>query len=83
MTTLTIRFKGLQEQILDRLVESGVAETKSEAIRMALLNFATEMHLLKDKVIVEYLRKELSKSQRSPEEILAAVERAKNESITR
>lgn len=83
MTTLTIRFKGLQEQILDRLVDTGVAETKSEAIRMALLNFAHSMQLLDDQTIVEFLRAEFSKTQRSPEEILSALERAKHETITR
>ncbi len=83
MTTLTIRFNGLQEQILERLVSSGVAESKSEAIRMALLSFAQDMHLVDDKVVVDYLRKELSKSPRSPEEILAQLERVKNETITR
>ncbi len=83
MTTLTLRFKGLQEQILDRLVETGVAESKSEAVRMALVNFAYEMRLLEDKAIVDYLEKQLSKAKRSPEEILADVERAKNETVAR
>lgn len=83
MTTLTIKFKGLQEQVLQRLVDSGVAESKSEAIRMAVLSFARDVGLMDDEAIVEFLRRELSKSPRSPEEILAAVERAKNETITR
>ncbi len=83
VTTLTIKFSGLQETILNRLVKSGVAESKSEAIRMALLSFAYEMHLLDDTTVTEFLRKELSKNPRSPEEILAQLERVKNETITR
>lgn len=83
MTTLTIKFSGLQETALDRLVRSGVAESKSEAIRMALLSFAYEMHILDDVTVTEFLRKELSKNPRSPEEILAQLDRVKNETITR
>ncbi|MBI5635437.1 hypothetical protein HY993_00565 [Candidatus Micrarchaeota archaeon] len=83
MTTLTIRFNGVQEQILDRMVKTGVAQTKSEAIRMALLAFASQMRLLDDKAITAFLRAELSKNPRSPEEILSALETAKNEGITR
>ncbi len=83
MTTLTIRFTGVQEHILDRLVKTGVAQSKSEAIRMALLNFAYEMHLVDDISVTEFLRKELSKSPRSPEEILAQLESVKHETITR
>lgn len=83
MTTLTIRFTGVQEHILDRLVSAGVAQSKSEAIRMALLNFAYEMHLVDDAAITELLRKELSKSPRSPDEILAQLESVKHETITR
>ena len=83
MTTLTIRFNGVQEQILSQLVASGVAESKSEAIRMALLSFAYEMHLLESSAVTEFLRKELSKSPRSPEEILSQLERVKHETVTR
>ncbi len=80
---LTIRFSGLQEQILQRMVESGVAQTKSEAIRMSLFNLAGELGLLDDKAIVEFLRKEISKTPRSAQEILSQVERIKHETITR
>lgn len=83
VTTLTIRFSGLQEQVLDRLVESGVAGSKSEAIRMALLKFANDVKLLDDEVIVSFLRRELSKAPRSPEEILRELERAKHETVSR
>ncbi len=83
MTTLTIKFSGLQEEILERLVKAGVAQSKSEAIRMALLNFAYSVNLMSDEVIVDFLRKELAKSPMSPEEMFAAIERAKNETITR
>ena len=83
MTTLTIRFSGLQEQILERLVKAGVAESKSEAIRMALLNTAYQLNLLEDKTIVEFLRKQLSKGAPSPEELYALIERAKHETIAR
>ena len=83
MTTLTIRFKGLQEQLLDRLVSVGVAESKSEAIRMGLMSLAYQSHLLDDKTIVNFISKEMSKARRTPEEILADVERAKNELTVR
>ncbi len=83
MTTLTIRFNGLQEQILDRLVKAGVAETKSEAVRMSLVNFASELGILDDEAVVSFIRNEVSKAKRTPEEILSQLERVKNETITR
>jgi len=60
MTTLTIRFNGLQEQILDRLVKAGVAETKSEAVRMSLVNFASELGILDDEAVISFIRNEVS-----------------------
>ena len=45
MTTLTIEFRGVTENILNALIERGYAKTKSEAIRYALLHVGQEMKL--------------------------------------
>lgn len=45
MTTLTIEFRGVTENILNALIEKGYAKTKSEAIRFALLHLGQEMKL--------------------------------------
>jgi Arc/MetJ-type ribon-helix-helix transcriptional regulator len=58
MTTLTIKFRGIQEEILDEMVRLGIAETKSEAVRTALLNFALHSNLIsKEKLLNEIRRK--------------------------
>ena len=43
---LTIEFTGVQAKILQTAVDSGLAKTKSEAIRMALLELDRHYSLL-------------------------------------
>ncbi len=45
--TLTIKFRGAEAELLDRLVRSGLFATKSEAIRSALVKYGADLGLLR------------------------------------
>lgn len=46
-STLTVKFKGAEADLLDRLVRSGLFATKSEAVRAALVKYGTDLGLLR------------------------------------
>ena len=46
MTSLTIEFRGVTEQVIEKLIEKGYAKTKSEALRYAILHTAEELGLM-------------------------------------
>lgn len=45
-TTLTLKFKGLEAELLDEMVRLGLFNSKSEAIRAAVVKYATDSGLL-------------------------------------
>ena len=63
------------------MVEYGIAETKSEAIRVAILNFGIEMGLLSEGGLTKSLREILAEGKISQEKVAEEIERAKIESI--
>jgi hypothetical protein len=65
MSSITVTFRGIPEEILDKMVEYGIAETKSEAIRVALVNFGIEMGLLSELELVKSLRAQLAERKPS------------------
>ena len=71
MTTLTVKFEGVQEKILDSITENGIAQTKSEAIRMALLKFALDTGIIDVRELVKSIRDNLSGTSKDPQEILS------------
>ncbi|MBI2598213.1 MAG: hypothetical protein HYW50_03390 [Candidatus Diapherotrites archaeon] len=50
MTTLTVEFKGVTEEVLEALVKEGFAKTKAEALRYALLHIGEELDLIKSRL---------------------------------
>ncbi|MFQ5839038.1 MAG: hypothetical protein ACE5JE_09760 [Thermoplasmata archaeon] len=46
-TTLTLKFRGLDAEILDRMVASGLFNNKSEAVRASLVRYALELGFLR------------------------------------
>lgn len=46
-SSLTIKFRGAEAALLDRLVRSGLFATKSEAIRAALVKYGADLGLLR------------------------------------
>ncbi len=81
MSSVTAKFRGIPEEILDKMVECGIAETKSEAIRVAILNFGIEMGLLSEPGLIKSLREQLAGSKKSQGKVAEEIERAKIESV--
>ena len=81
MSSVTVKFRGILEEILDKMVEYGIAETKSEAIRVAILNFGIEMGLLSEQGLVKSIREQLVEGKISQKKVAEEIERAKIESI--
>lgn len=50
-TTLTLKFRGMEADILKSMVESGMFNSKSEAIRSAIVHYAMEVGLFESKKI--------------------------------
>lgn len=50
-TILTLKFKGVEAKMLDTMVNSGLFNSKSEAIRAALVNYSMQAGLLNKKDI--------------------------------
>lgn len=50
MSTLTVEFKGVTEQVLNSLVKEGYAKTKAEALRYALIHLGEELGLIKQRI---------------------------------
>lgn len=45
-TTLTVKFRGLEAELLEEMVRLGLFNSKSEAIRAAIMKFAVDSGLL-------------------------------------
>ncbi len=81
MATVTLKAKGLQNEILERMVSLGLASTKKEAVEFALLKTAFDIGLLKSEEIIKFVDKLTEKQRMSPEEVAAEIKRAKNERV--
>jgi len=81
MTTVTLKAKGLQNEILERMVSLGLASTKKEAVEFALLKTAFDIGLLKSEEILKCVDKLIEQKRLSPEEVAAEIESVKNESV--
>ncbi|MFH0859997.1 MAG: hypothetical protein V1921_02240, partial [Candidatus Altiarchaeota archaeon] len=83
MTTLTLSFDGVYERIIDHMLSSRMAKTKSEAVRMALLYFGMNTGALKSKNILESIRTDLSRDSPKRSDIAKEIERAKHATVRR
>jgi len=81
MTTLTIKFRGIQEEILEEMIKLGIAETKSEAVRMALLNFALISNMISKEKLLQEIRKKAKEIKLDEGEIQKLITDAKEKSI--
>lgn len=83
MTTVTVSFKGTQEKILNEMVDLGIVKTKTEAIRVALLNFALTSGMISKEKILGEIHKQAKSIRLSEADLQGMLERAKEESIHR
>ena len=81
MTTVTLKAKGLQNEILERMVSLGLASTKKQAVEFALLKTALDIGLLKSEEILKYVDNLTKHKHLSPEKIASEIESIKNESV--
>lgn len=56
-TTLTLKFRGVEAKLLDTMVKSGLFNSKSEAIRAALVNYSLQSGFLDKKDIWKEIEK--------------------------
>ena len=80
MTTVTASFKDAKEKILNEMVDLGIA-TKTEAIRVALLNFAHTSGMMSKEKILGEIHKQAKSIHVSETDLQWVIEHAKEESI--
>ena len=83
MTAITMRFDGLYEKILNQITRSGLATSKSEAIRLALFKMAVDYGFINQETLLKMIRAENKKHPLSEEEIMEGIENAKRATVHR
>jgi len=78
MSTLTLKFHGIQEMIINTMVENGIAETKSEAVRMAVLKFGFDLGVLSSENVLHGLQRVMSGDELSEEDIVRGISEARS-----
>ena len=56
-SSLTLKFRGVEAELLDRMVRSGLFATKSEAIRAALVKYGADLGLLRTRDLWTSIKK--------------------------
>ncbi len=82
MTTLTLRLHGIQAEIVERMVKAGLAETRSEAVRIALLHFAKSSGLIDEQAIFKSLQRALRKDPATDKQVQTGIRRAKRARVS-
>lgn len=76
-TTLTLKFRGTEANVLNEMVNSGLFNTKSEAIRAAIVNYSLTLGLLKRKDLWGKIQK-FPKRKVSPRQLAKDLENIGN-----
>lgn len=77
-TTLTLKFKGIEARLLKQMVDLGLFNNKSEAIRSALIKYAIDLNLLDKKTIWQEIQAN-KKRKVSPEQLIVDVRSIRDE----
>ncbi len=78
-TILTLKFRGIEALLLDKMVASGLFNTKSEAIRAALVRYGTELGLLERERLWAEIKK-VKRRKVSPAKLKKDLERLEDAS---
>ena len=81
MTTVTVSFKGTHEKILEEMVDLGIVKTRTEAIRVALSNFALTSGIMSKEKILGEIHKQAKPIRMNEIDLQRMIERAKEENI--
>ena len=77
-TTMSVKFEGLEDEILKQMVESGLFATKTEALRSALVKYAIDVDLFNRKMLWEKI-KNVPRRKVSSKQLFKDIEAVKNE----
>lgn len=77
-TALTLKFRGIESQLLEELVQRGFFSSKSEAIRAALVDYFLKLGLLTREQQWKEIQA-LPKRKVSPEQLQKDLEKIENE----
>jgi Arc/MetJ-type ribon-helix-helix transcriptional regulator len=78
ITTLTLKFKGIEARLLKQMVDLGLFNSKSEAIRSALIKYAIDLNLLDKKTIWQEIQAN-KKRKVSPEQLALDIQSIRDE----
>ena len=77
-STLTMKFKGMENDILEDMISSGLFATKSEVVRSAVMKLATDLHFFERKNLWKQI-KHIPRRTVSTKQLLKDIEAVKNE----
>jgi len=77
-SVLTIKFRGVEARILDEMVSSGIFNTKSEAIRSALVKYALDIGLFDRRQLWKKITAHKTRDV-SPEKLQREIRKIKDE----
>lgn len=77
-TNLTLKFKGVEAQLLEELIRRGLFSSKSEAIRAALIHYFLELGMLGREQQWNDIQK-FSKRKINPEKLAKDLEKIEDE----
>jgi len=77
-TTLTLKFRGVEAKLLDSMVKSGIFNTKSEAIRSALVKYGMDLGFFNRKGIWDEIASYETRDV-TPEQLLEDINKIKDE----
>ncbi len=78
-TTLTLKFRGLEAELLEEMVRLGLFNSKSEAIRAALMKYAVDSGLLSRKDLWKRIKAHKKRGV-SPEQLEKDLQRLEQQS---
>ena len=75
---MTMKFKGLEGEILEKMVDSGLFATKSEAVRSALVHLALDLDLFRRKQLWKEIQR-IPRRKVSPKQLARELEALEDE----
>lgn len=77
-TTLTLKFRGVEAALLEEMISSGLFNTKSEAIRSAIVKYGLDLGLLQRRYLWAQINR-LKRRKVSPAQLQKDIERIEDE----
>ena len=78
-STLTLKFRGIEADVLDRMVGSGLFNSKSEAIRAALVKYSMDIGIFDKEDIWKQIKQSYPKRKIPTSELSKDLNRLEDE----